>query len=147
MLETITTSNKNMKLKCRNEGSALLMVIFIVALLAAVVMGILGINTEEIQIMQNQIFAAEAMAIAEAGLNDAFAELRVNDEWNAGFTNKSFAGGSYTVEVGGQAPNLIITSTGTSSQGFVYLVEAEIITGATPPYSISINKYKLNYSG
>ena len=136
-----------MKLKKKKNGSALLMVIFIVALLAAVVMGMLQINTDEIQIMQNQIFAAEARAIAEAGLNDAFSEIRVDDNWDAGFTNKSFAGGSYTVEVGGQAPNLVITSTGTSSQGFIFLVEAEITTGATPPYTISINKFKINYSG
>jgi Tfp pilus assembly protein PilX len=147
MLEIIVKDNMNMRLRHRNCGSAFLLVIFIVALLAAVVMGMLQINTEEIQIMQNQIFAAEAMAIAEAGLNDAFAEIRANDEWDAGFTNKSFAGGSYTVEVGGIKPNLIITSTGTSSQGFVYLVEAEIITGMITPFTISISKFKINYSG
>ena len=147
MLEIIVKDNMNMRLRYRNFGSALLMVIFIVALLAAVVMGMLEINTEEIQIMQNQISAAEAMAIAEAGLNDAFSEIRVNDEWTAGFTNKSFAGGSYTVEVGGNTPNLIITSTGTTSQGFVFLVEAEITTGMAPPYTISITKFKINYSG
>ena len=147
MLEIIVKDNMNIRLRYRNNGSALLMVIFIVALLAAVVMGMLEISTEEIQIMQNQIYAAEAMAIAEAGLNDAFSQIRVNDEWDTGFTNKSFADGSYTVVVGGQAPNLIITSTGTSSQGFVFLVEAEITTGIMAPYTISIDKFKINYTG
>ena len=147
MLEIIVKDDMNIRLRYRNNGSALLMVIFIVALLAAVVMGMLEISTEEIQIMQNQIYAAEAMAVAEAGLNDAFSEIRADNGWDAGFTNKSFADGSYTVVVGGQAPNLTITSTGTSSQGFVYLVEAEITTGATPPYSISVYKFKINYTG
>ena len=136
-----------MKLKLKNDGSALLMVIFIVALLAAVVMGMLKINTEEIQITSNQIFAAQALAIAEAGLNDAFYELRMDDEWDDGFTNKSFAGGSYTVEVGGQNPNLTITSTATSSQGFVSNVVASITVGNSPPYTISIIEFKINQSG
>ncbi len=144
MLETIITSNKNIELKCRNEGSALLMVIFIVALLAAVVMGMLEINIEEIQIMQNQILTAEATAIAEAGLNDAFSVIRVDDEWNAGFAIKYFAGGSYTVEVGGQPPNLTITSTGTSSQGFVVRVEADVTTGDTTPHVIRIDSLRIN---
>lgn len=144
MLETIIKSNTNLKLTCRNDGSALLMVIFIVAFLAAVVMGMLEINIEEIQIMRNQILTAEATAIAEAGLNDAFSEIRADDEWNAGFTNKSFADGSYTVEVGGQAPNLTITSTGTSSQGFVVRVEADVTTGDTTPHIIRIDSLRIN---
>ena len=42
----------------------MLMVVFIVALLSTVVMGMLQINTEEIQLMQNHIYAAEALATA-----------------------------------------------------------------------------------
>jgi len=120
------------------------MVIFIVAILAAVVMGMLQINTEEIQIMQNQISAAEAMAITEAGLNDAFYELRIDDEWDDGFENKAFAGGSYTVEVESGPPKLKITSTGTSSQGFISKVFAKIIVGSSSPHTISIEKYIIN---
>ena len=50
------------------------MTVFVVALLSAMVMGMLQINVEEIRIMHNQIRAAEALAVAEAGLNDALAE-------------------------------------------------------------------------
>ena len=35
----------------------------------------LEINTEELELMQNQVYAAQAYAIAEAGLNDAFSEV------------------------------------------------------------------------
>jgi len=111
----------------------LLITIFAVALLSAITIGILQMNTEEIQLMRNQIRAAEALAIAEAGLNDAFAEIRADSTWTTGFTDKSFNGGSYTVTVTGSLPNLTITSTGTSSQGFVARIEADITVGSSSP--------------
>jgi len=133
-----------MRVMFRNKGSAFLLVVFVIALLAAVVMGMLQINTEEIQIMRNQIYAAEALATAEAGLNDAFAEIRADSSWDAGFTDKAFNGGSYTVAVGGSAPNLTITSTGTSSRDFVGRVDAEITVGASSPYIIRIDSLRFN---
>jgi len=132
--------------KFGHKGSALVLTIFVVALLAAVVMGMLQINTEEIQIMRNQIYAAEAMGIAEAGLNDAFYEIRADISWNAGFTDKAFNDGSYTVIVGGSAPNITITSTGTSSQGFVSRVDAEVTVGTTSPHIIRIDSLRFNNS-
>jgi Tfp pilus assembly protein PilX len=133
-----------MKRKLIHNGSALLITIFITALLSAITIGILQMNTEEIQLMRNQIFAAKAEAIAEAGLNDAFCELRTDSSWNSGFTDKVFDGGSYTVTVSGSLPNLTITSTGTSSQGFVAKVEADITAGSTSPYIIRIDQLRIN---
>jgi len=49
-----------MKVKVENNGSVLLIAIFAIALLAVLTMGILQMNTEEIQLMQNQIYAAGA---------------------------------------------------------------------------------------
>jgi Tfp pilus assembly protein PilX len=130
--------------KSRNTGSVLLIAIFVVALLSAVVMGILQINTEEIQLMRNQIGAAHALAVAEAGLNDAFAEIRADDAWVTGFTDKVFEGGSYVVTIAGTLPDLIITSTGTSAQGFVAKVEADVTLGGTAPYIIRIDNLRIN---
>jgi Tfp pilus assembly protein PilX len=76
------------------SGSVLLVVVLLVALLAAVVMGHLQVNTEEIQLVQNHVGGAEAMALAEAGLNDALAQLRRNPDWCAGYADKPFGGGS-----------------------------------------------------
>lgn len=125
-------------------GSVFLMVIFVIALLAVLVTGMLQMNTEEIQVMRNQIYAAEALAIAEAGLNDAFAEIRADDEWDEGFDDKVFINGSYSVDVSGDLPNLTIESEGTSSQGFVAKMEAEITVGGSSPYTIRIDKLKIN---
>ena len=133
-----------MRRNSRNNGSVLLIAIFVVALLSAVVMGILQVNTEEIQLMRNQIGAAHALAVAEAGLNDAFAEIRANDAWMTGFADKVFEGGSYAVTVAGTLPDLIITSTGTSAQGFVARVEADVTLGGTAPYVIRIDNLRIN---
>ena len=133
-----------MKLKQKINGSVLLITIFATALLSAITIGILQINTEEIQLMRNQIYAAKAQAIAEAGLNDAFSELRVDSSWNSGFSNKVFDDGSYTVTVSGTLPNLIVTSTGTSAQGFVARVGAYITVGTISPYIIRVDSLRIN---
>lgn len=129
-----------MKSKLRNNGSVFLMTVFVIALLSALVAGILHANTEEIQLVRNQIGAAESLAVAEAGLNDAFAEIRANSTWNAGFTDKAFNGGSYTVDVNGST----ITSTGTSPRGFMAKVQADITVGSTSPYVIGIDNLRIN---
>ena len=129
-----------MKLKVNNGGSVLLITVFVIAFLSALVIGMLQMNMEEIQLVRNQIFAAEALATAEAGLNDAFSELRADPSWNAGFTDKAFNGGSYTVDVNEST----ITSTGTSSQSFVGRVEADIRIGSSSPYVIGIDQLRIN---
>ena len=122
----------------------LLIAIFTVALLSAITIGILQINTEEIQVMRNHIYATEALAIAEAGLNDALAEIRVLDTFDNGY-NKPFAGGTYLTDIQSNLPNVTIESTGTSSQGFVARVEADITVGTSgPPYVIIIDALRIN---
>jgi Tfp pilus assembly protein PilX len=119
-----------------NRGVVLIMAVFIVALLAAIVTGMLQINTEEIQIMQNHLRAAEALAIAEAGLNDALAQLRADATWDAGFADKAFAGGAYTVTREGSR----ITSVGTSAQGFSAGIRADVtVAQEGPPHPVAID--------
>jgi len=129
-----------MKMLMRHNGSVFLMVVFVIALLSALVVGILQMNTEEIQLVRNQICAAEALATVEAGLNDAFSEIRTDPNWTTGFTDKAFNGGSYTVDVNDST----ITSTGTSAQGFVAKVSADITIGSSSPYVIRIDNLRIN---
>ncbi len=121
-----------------DAGSVLLIVVLLVALLAAVVMGHLQINTEEIQLVRNHTGGAEALALAEAGLNDALAQLRQDAGWNAGFVNKPFASGSYTVVVDGAT----VTSTAVTSRGFVAKMEAEVTK--EPSGRVEIVKLRIN---
>jgi len=125
----------------RNRGVVLIMVVFVVALLGAIVTGMVQINTEDIQVMQNHVRAAEALAVAEAGLNDALAHLRAQAGWNAGFEDRTFAGGRYTVTVDGSQ----VTSVGTSARGFVARVEADVTVAPDgPPHIVEIDSIKVN---
>ena len=115
-----------MKKMQRQKGSVMLIAIFVIALMTTLVVGIAQMNTEQIQIIQNQVYATEALCIAEAGLNDAFSELRDDNEWDNGFSSKSYSGGRYEVDVDGSPPYITVTSIGTNSKGFVAEAEAEI---------------------
>lgn len=124
-----------------SRGSVLLVVVLITSLLAVTVMGHLQINAEEIQLMQNHVHGVEALATAEAGLNDALAALRANPSWSSGFAAKPFNGGSYTVVVNGS----IITSTAVTSDGFMGKVQAEISKAPSgPPYLVTIDGLWIN---
>jgi hypothetical protein len=116
-------------------------VVFLVALLAATVMGHLQVNAEELQLMQNHIGAVEALAIAEAGLNDALAQLRQDATWSRGFTGKPFQGGAYSVVVRAST----IESTGITARGFLARVRAEVaVESGGPPYLLRITDLRIN---
>jgi|SRR3972149_804933 len=127
----------------RKNGSVLLIVVFAVVMLSMITIGILQMNAEEIQLMQNQIWAVEALATAEAGLNDAFARIRLGSDPN--IASESFNGGTYTVTAGASAiSDLLITSEGTTSQSFVARVKADITVGSNSPYVIRIDNLRIN---
>jgi len=123
------------------SGSVLLVVVLLVALLAAVVMGHLQVNTEEIQLMRNHVGGAEALATAEAGLNDALAQLRQDPGWRTGYADKPFGAGSYTVVMDGAT----VTATAATTRGFVAKIQAEITRGADDSSSVlRVSKLRIN---
>jgi type II secretory pathway component PulK len=128
----------------KNNGAVFLIVVFAIALMATITVGILVMTTEELMLMQNQLYAAQAMCTAEAGLNDAFAQIRSNSSWTTGFTNKAFNSGSYTVTVTGTLPDRTITSTGTSSQGYMARMAADVTIGTSSSYKIRIDNLRIN---
>jgi len=133
-----------MKKEKKHKGVVFLMVVFAIALIATITMGIMVMTTEELQLMNNQLRFAEAMCTAEAGLNDAFYRIRTNSSWTTGFPNKVFNGGTYTVTVTGTLPNRTITSTGTTAQGFITRIAADVTVGTSSPYIIRIDKLRVN---
>ena len=124
----------------------MLIAIFAIALLSAMVIGMLQMNTEEIQLMQNQIYAAQALATAEAGLNDAFSKLRDDDKWVGPLANEPFNGGLYNVSVTGALPNLTIESEGISAQGFVARVKADVTVdnSDSSDHTIRVDNLRIN---
>jgi Tfp pilus assembly protein PilX len=122
-------------------GSALLMVVLLAALLAAVVMGHLQVNAEEMQIMQNHFGGAEAQAIAEAGLHEALAQLRQDPEWRPQGADRPLGDGSYRVVVEGPT----VTSTAVTSRGYVAKVRAEVKEGAPgSDNGLQIDRWQIN---
>ncbi|MCU0914826.1 MAG: hypothetical protein MUC88_09715 [Planctomycetes bacterium] len=123
------------------SGSVLLVAVLLVALLATVVMGHLQVNTEETQLLHNHAQSTEALALAEAGLNDALARLRQDPDWKAPLVDQPLGRGSYTVVVDGAT----VTSTAVTAQGFVARVEAEITytTGGSSS-GVRIEKLRIN---
>ena len=128
----------------KNNGSVILIVVFIIALMSTIVMGIAQINTEELLIMNNQANSAQALESAYAGLNDAFAELRFDSDWTDGFTDKSFNGGLYTVSIEGSLPKLTLTSTATTSQGYIAKVESDVTVSNSSPYTVRVDELRIN---
>lgn len=136
---------ETMKIKHKNSGIVMLITIFIVALLSAVVMGIMQLNRKEIQLIHDQIFAAQAIATAEAGLNNTFARIRADDGWTDGFSGEVFDGGSYNVSVTGTLPNRTIISEATTLYGSVARVEAEVTVSTSGSDNIiRIDNLKVN---
>ena len=130
--------------RIRNNGAVFLIVVFAIAFLATITVGILVMSAEEVQLMQNQLYAAQALCTAEAGLNDAFAEIRSDSGWTTGFNNKAFNGDTYTVTVTGTLPTRTITSTAVSSQGYTARVAADVTIGSSSPYIIRIDAMRIN---
>jgi type II secretory pathway component PulK len=136
-----------MKKKTGNNGAVFLVVIFAIALMATITVGILAMTTEELMLMQNQLYAAEAIEVAEAGLNDAFAQIRSNSNWtpDASYTNKSFPDyGTYTVSVTGTLSTRTITSRGMLPQGYDANVVTDITIGTGSPYIVRVDSMKIN---
>lgn len=131
-----------MKIKIKNNGSVMIMVVFAIALLTVFVVGMLAINSEQIQIMKNEIYTAQANLIAQAGIADAFARIRSSHSLPSNF-NSNFGGGSYSVTVTGTFPDPNFTSRGTSPQGFVTDVHVDVSVN-TGSYVIRIDKLRIN---
>ena len=131
-----------MRTKAKNNGSVFLITVFAIILIATITVGILQMTTEELMLMRNQLYAVEALGTAEAGLNDAFARMRTNPNTTS-FTG-SFNGGTYDVNITGALPDPNIVSTGTSSQGYVARVEADVTIDTSTPYIIRVDNLRIN---
>ncbi len=126
------------------SGSVLLIVVFLLALTAALVIGMLHLTTQELLQVSNHREMTRALAVAEAGLNDAIAAIRQDIAWKSGFTNKPFFEDSYSVSVAGNPPLITIESVGRTSAGYQARLTAEVRTGLSSPYPVSIQSLRVN---
>jgi hypothetical protein len=137
------------RLVSRKKGSVLIMSVFVIALVSALVIGILQINMSEIRLTQHRIYASQTLALAEAGLNAALAKIRWDPAWADGFQDEvlageeKFGGGEYDVDV--NSNNLTISAAVASWQGYTATIEAQItVSDGNSPHVIRIDNIKMN---
>lgn len=126
------------------SGSVLLIVVFLLALTAAMVIGMHHLTAEELLQVKNRRETARAFAVAEAGLNDAIAAIRRDSSWQSGFSNKPFFEDFYTVSVAGTPPLMTIDSTGTTADGYQVRLAVQIRTELNPPHRVAIQSLRIN---
>lgn len=116
----------------RRRASALLLVLFVMAITTPLVCLMLEAHTSQIRCTHNHIEHMTALYVAEAGVHDAMAELLSDSSWRTGFTSKGFPSDlahSYTVTLADGTPGqIIVTSTGQTASGYSKTVTA-IVTG------------------
>jgi len=138
-----------MKRKFRNKGSILVISVFVIMMVSALVIGILQINLSEVWLTQHRVNAAQARAVAEAGLNKAFARIRVDaNGTTTDFTGTlpaggDFAGGQYSVDVNNDI--LTVTADTNEWKGYKATLEAQItVSSGSTPHIIRVDSLKVN---
>ncbi|MHC4158770.1 MAG: hypothetical protein ACYSSO_06795 [Planctomycetota bacterium] len=138
-----------MKLKFRDKGSVLVMSVFVIIMVSALVIGILQINLSEVWLTQHRVNAAQARAVAEAGLNDALARIRIDPNGTTEDFSQTlpaagdFAGGQYTVDV--NSDTITVTADVNEWVGYRATLEAEItVSDGNTPHIIRIDSVKVN---
>ena len=144
----------------KNKASVYIIVIFVIAMLATITMGILQMNTQELNLVRHRIYAAQALALAEGGLNMAMAEIRNDSTWTSetlditGLVGSSewwttlethgtsFGDGFYATSYDGN--DVTITAGVDSWRGYTSKIEAQVTVTSTAPHIIRINNYKVN---
>lgn len=71
--------------------------LMIVAVFAVMAAAVTSAAKYQVKSVLYGVRQAQAQAIAEAGMDDALHSLLLDNSWRAGFSNKAFAGGKYTV--------------------------------------------------
>jgi hypothetical protein len=123
------------------RGAALLLVVFVIALLTTAVSGIIQLNTEDLQVMNNHLGMVQAQAIAEAGIAMAIARKRMHPDWDEGFQHRRLGEGFYSVAVEGDT----LIATGRSAQGYPVRLAVDItLVDNTPPCDIRVDAVRLN---
>ena len=85
--------------KRNSKGSALLIALALMLLVAAVAMVGVEEASTDIELSYNQIHENQAFYVAESGAIKAFALLNADSVWRAGFSDEPFSEGVFTVTV------------------------------------------------
>ncbi len=111
-------------------GSALLLVVFLMAFTAPLVLLMLDGYTSQIRCARNHIERTKALYVAQAGVHDAISLLLANPAWRTASYTAEFpagSGNSYTFEVVDAPPEgIAINATGTTAAGAVKTISCTV---------------------
>jgi hypothetical protein len=107
-----------------SSGSTLVLNVFVMAVFA--MMAVIVYKSAKSMVGEAVYYerSAQALSIAEAGIEDALHSLYSTATWRTGFTNKSFAGGYYTVTVTSDSATTLLVMSSGYSPSFLYLGRA-----------------------
>ena len=121
------------------KGAALLLAIFSLILISLLVVAFLEVTTIDLQIISNHLMRNHALYIADAGIEYAISQLRINDNWKK--TPRPIelpAGSGNTYDVTYSDVSGKINSKATLTSGQEIYLEAKISIKGNVPYDIKI---------
>lgn len=128
-----------------NRAVALILAMFTLVFIAILVVAFLELLTSDLVITNNHLGRLQALYIAEAGVEHAISQLRVNKKWTDNPYTEIFPSGSsnsYAVTKATTATR-VITSVGNIDNKFTATIEAQVsIQGSSSPYTIRIVSFK-----
>lgn len=121
------------------KGAALLLAIFSLILISLLVVAFLEVTTIDLQIISNHLMRNQALYIADAGIEYAISQLRINDNWKK--TPRPIelpAGSGNTYDVTYSDVSGKINSKATLTSGQEINLEAKISIKGNVPHDIKI---------
>ncbi|OGX15062.1 MAG: hypothetical protein A2166_06495 [Omnitrophica WOR_2 bacterium RBG_13_41_10] len=129
------------------KGIALILAMFILVFISILAVAFLWLITSDLMITSNHLGKLKALYIAEAGIEQAVYQLRLNKNWIANQWQSPFPVGSnssYTLTYPESGETrVIVSSAQVENNKFQATVKAKVsIKGASSPYTIRIVKYQ-----
>ncbi|MEE8404613.1 MAG: pilus assembly PilX N-terminal domain-containing protein [candidate division Zixibacteria bacterium] len=107
------------KVKASEKGTAILIVMALIAMLTSVAIMSVNRSTTDIDLSYNQLQEDKAFYIAEAGLHRAMTELNANSSWRNGYYKQVLNGGYYNISfVDSLTDSTLIDTLIISAQGY-----------------------------
>jgi len=89
----------SIKLLKADQGTALLIVLALIAMLSGIVIMSVDRANTDLEMSFNQLHEEQAFYIAEAGVERAVSQLKIDPNWRTGFLSQPLGDGYYTVAV------------------------------------------------
>ena len=126
------------------KGFALLLALLTLIIVSLLVTAYIELTTTDLQIISNHFTRNKALYIADAGVEYAIYNLRINNRWQANNLSVIFPQGTadkYSVTYPRNSGK--ITSTGVLATGQQVRLEARIsVGGSSRPYTVKILSWK-----